>query len=61
MADKRIEVLIRPDGSVTMEGQGFSGPECERATEALEAALGTTVDDQRSSEYWIDEKQRADQ
>ncbi len=50
------EVVIRPDGSVTMEGRGFRGPACEGAlSRALRRALGRvglvrrTADSFRSS------------
>jgi len=56
--DPTIEVVILPDGTVKIEGRGFSGADCEHATRALEAALGLTVDDQRTSEYWEADKQK---
>ena len=47
------EVLIRPDGSVTMEGRGFQGPACEGAlSRALRAALGTVGRLRRTPEYY---------
>lgn len=61
MADQRIEVLIGPDGSVKIEAQGFAGSACEQATKALEDALGRVVDDQRTSDYWLDEKAKVSQ
>lgn len=36
----RIQVTIRPDGAVTLEGQEFLGATCTEATAALEKALG---------------------
>lgn len=54
--DEVIEILIKPDGSVTIEGQGFKGADCERATEALERSLGRVVTCERTSEYYLEEK-----
>ncbi len=47
------EVVIRPDGSVTMEGRGFTGPACEGAlSRALRAALGSVGRLRRTPEYY---------
>lgn len=59
MGEQIIEVLIAPDGSVKMEGQGFSGPECERAMGALEQSLGRVVDSERTPEYYNEAKAKA--
>jgi len=40
---KRINIDIGPDGTLTIDAAGFSGPDCEQATRFLEEALGTTV------------------
>ena len=40
MKNKRIKVLVAPDGEVTIEAIGFTGIACEKATKALEKALG---------------------
>lgn len=40
MVGKTIEVTISPEGEVTVEATGYSGAECERATEQIEKALG---------------------
>ena len=40
---KRIAIDIGLDGTVAIDAVGFSGPDCEQATEFLEEALGTTV------------------
>ena len=36
-----IEVVISPDGQVTLEVKGAAGPGCLDLTRALEEALGT--------------------
>jgi hypothetical protein len=40
MKPKSITVDIDTDGSITIEGHGFSGPSCAQATAFLEKALG---------------------
>lgn len=61
MSDRFIEVLIKPDGSVTFEGRGFKGVDCEQATKALEESLGKTVSDERTSEFYAEEKAKVSQ
>jgi len=46
-----IEVVIAPDGSTRIEGHGFTGPECEKATRFLEEALGKVGSRRRKPEY----------
>lgn len=48
---KSIKVLIAPSGQVTIDAQGFAGPECEKATQFLEEALGTVKTRKRKAEY----------
>jgi len=40
-AKQRIEIEIDEDGSTKIEGHGFIGGLCEKATAFLERALGT--------------------
>lgn len=35
-----IEVVVAKDGKTTIEGKGFTGGECLKATKSLEEALG---------------------
>jgi len=37
---KTIEILINPDGQLTINAVGFQGSNCEQATAFLEEALG---------------------
>jgi hypothetical protein len=48
---KHIEVIIAPDGSSRIEGHGFTGPDCEKATAFLERALGKVGNRRRKPEY----------
>lgn len=49
--NQHIEVVIAPDGSSRIEGHGFTGPDCEKATEFLERALGKVGKRRRKAEY----------
>ncbi|MEA3207893.1 MAG: hypothetical protein QOE70_950 [Chthoniobacter sp.] len=51
MSNKSIEVLIQPSGEVQIEAVGFKGNACEKATAALEAALGATKARRKKPEY----------
>ncbi len=48
---KQIEITIGTDGQITIEGQGFVGPDCEMATAFLEQALGRITERKRKPEY----------
>lgn len=48
---KKIEVIISPEGEVTIEAIGYKGSACERATAELEKALGTTTERKKKPEY----------
>jgi hypothetical protein len=49
--NKRIEIDVLPDGSIKIEGHGFKGPECEKATKFIEDALGKVSERKRKPEY----------
>ncbi|MBB4635928.1 DUF2997 domain-containing protein [Longimicrobium terrae] len=40
-----VIVEIDPDANITVSADGVSGPGCKALTEAIERALGRTVDD----------------
>ena len=52
MAQKTIEVVIGPDGSLKIEALGFKGADCERATAFLEKALGRISGRSKKPEYY---------
>lgn len=61
MRSKTIIVEVAPDGSLKIEGQGFSGPSCEAASKFLEEALGVTGERIKKREYAEREVQRIQQ
>lgn len=46
-----IEILVAPDGTLTIDAVGFKGADCDQATKFLEVALGLTAGKQRKPEY----------
>lgn len=57
--DERIEVVIAPDGSIKYEARGFAGAACEQATQHIrDAVAGAAVTSERTSEFYLDEKQK---
>jgi len=53
----QIEITVDPMGGVTIEGQGFAGADCARATQAIREALGQQVEERRKPEYYETEQQ----
>jgi hypothetical protein len=49
---RSIEVVIGPDGGLTIEAVGFQGADCEKATAFLEEALGRTGGKEKKPEYY---------
>ena len=49
--NRSIEILIAPDGSLTIDAIGFKGADCDQATKFLEQALGLITGKQRKPEY----------
>jgi len=47
-----IEVVIKPDGSVTFEVKCAKGPSCMDLTRALEESLGEVVEQERTPEFY---------
>ncbi len=48
---KSIVIEIAATGEVKIEAVGFKGKACEKATEAMEKALGVKKDVKRKPEY----------
>jgi hypothetical protein len=48
---KTIDILINPEGRLTINASGFEGADCEKATAFLEQALGELEQRQRKPEY----------
>jgi hypothetical protein len=46
-----IEIIVSPTGDFTIEGVGFKGAGCEKATKFLEAALGVVNSKVKKPEF----------
>jgi hypothetical protein len=46
-----IEVIIAPNGTISIDAVGFKGADCEHATKFLEEALGCVQQKQKKPEY----------
>lgn len=51
MSNRSIEVIVDPDGGVSIDAIGFKGTDCEQATKFLEQALGVIKVRQKKPEY----------
>jgi hypothetical protein len=49
--NRSIEIVIAPDGAITIDAVGFKGADCDQATKFLEQALGLTGQKLRKPEY----------
>jgi hypothetical protein len=49
---KTIEVTISATGEISIEALNFTGADCEKATKALENALGVSVKQTKKPEYF---------
>ncbi|MBI3852726.1 MAG: DUF2997 domain-containing protein [Verrucomicrobia bacterium] len=49
---KIIEILINPQGQLTINAAGFQGADCEQATAFLESALGQPSNRTRKPEWF---------
>ena len=50
---KKIEITVRPDGSVSIKPTGFTGGSCREATRELERALGMSGRESLLPEFFV--------
>jgi hypothetical protein len=48
---KTIEVVVSPQGEVSVETKGFSGPSCREASRFIEQALGQRTGELLTAEF----------
>lgn len=51
MNKKNIVVIVKPDGSISIDAVGFKGAECEKATKFLHDSLGQVQSSKKKPEY----------
>lgn len=49
---KVIEIIVRKDGSSTVQTKGFVGVECREASRFLEQALGAKQNEKLTDEFY---------
>lgn len=49
---KTIIIEINPDGEIKIDAHGYKGADCEKATKALEEALGTTTKRAKKADWY---------
>lgn len=48
---QQVIVDVSPEGDVKVEAKGVVGSGCQKLTEAIERAIGTTTKDQKKPEF----------
>lgn len=48
---KTIEVIVSPQGEVSVETKGFAGSSCREASQLIEQALGQRIGEQLTAEF----------
>ncbi len=49
--NRTIEIIMSPIGDIYIDAMGFKGPDCEKATQFLEEALGVVGSKIKKPEY----------
>lgn len=52
MAQEKVTVTFKKDGTVKIEGHGFKGPACDKAMEPFEKAVGKKKKETHKPEYY---------
>jgi len=53
---KEVEIVIEPDGSITIEQIGWEGKNCQGAVDDLIKALGREVETKKTPEFYKQQK-----
>jgi hypothetical protein len=54
MMARIIEVTVSPSGETTVQTKGYAGGECRQASQFLEQALGVTLQDRNTAEFYAE-------
>ena len=49
--NRTIDIIVSPNGEITINAIGFKGADCEKATRAMEEALGGVSNRVKKPEY----------
>jgi hypothetical protein len=58
---QEIDVIVRPDGTITIEVQGVKGEKCLAVTEKLEKLLGGSILDRTHTDEFYQTEQDQEQ
>ena len=47
-----IEVVVSPSGETTVQTKGYSGSDCLEASKFIEQALGTSLSDTKTADFF---------
>jgi Protein of unknown function (DUF2997) len=47
-----IEVVVSPQGEVSVQTKGYAGGDCMAASKFLEQALGVVADERKTAEFY---------
>ena len=56
-----IEIIVRPNGSTTIETKGFAGESCQAASRFLEETLGGRASEQHDAAFYQAAESRLEQ
>jgi hypothetical protein len=56
---RTIEIIVTPEGKTTVQTLGFTGSSCRAASKVIEQALGASVGDYPTAEFY--QAQQAEQ
>jgi hypothetical protein len=58
---KTIKITVSPQGETSIKTSGFEGADCREATQSLEAALGRSVQETLTSEFYAHQSHTQEQ
>ncbi len=61
MIKPTVEILVSPNGEISIDAVGFKGADCEKATRFLQQALGVTKNRIQKPEYYARSQARNQQ
>lgn len=51
--NRTIDIIVAPDGSLSLQTRGFTGAACRDASRTLEQALGLRLSEQLTAEFHL--------
>jgi hypothetical protein len=49
-----IEIIVSSTGETTVQTKGYAGADCMQASRFIERALGSTINDQKTTEFYAE-------